>query len=183
MFSGCRHPLSPPMGSRWWCRHGWDHLNPGSSPLAPAACAFCLESLAVSKESPPTGHRIQRGRGSHIIPIVQASTGKTLRSGTGKTPKEIGVEAVCGGRGVEISGALSVTPMPPRPDRGPCQPGLPALGRGQARHAGSRPGASTTYGQKAKAAGSPPPNPRATPKPREAESEQAGGARFRAPIG
>lgn len=144
---------------------------------------FYLEGLADLKDSPPTGHRIQRGRGSYNIPIVQASTCKELRSGPGKTPEEIGVGAVGAGRGVESPGAPSATPMAPRREREPCQPGLPAPGSGQARHAGSRPGASTTYGQKAKAAGSPPPNPRATPKHREAGSRQAGGARLSAPIG
>lgn len=179
MFSGCCHPLSLPLVSRWWCRHGWDPLNPGSSPCSAWRAGRAPENLH------PLAIESSERRGSHLIPTVQASTCTKLRSGTGGTPKEIGVQrlSVWGGRGLAIPGALSVTPMPPRPDRGPCQPGLPALGRGQARHAGSRPGASTTYGQKAKAAGSPPPHPRATPKLREAGSEQAGGARCGAPIG
>lgn len=93
---------------------------------------FCLESGAGSRESPPTGHRIQRERGSHLIPTVQASTCTKLRSGTGGTPKEIGVQRLSvwgGGAGTgNPGGSVSDTHAAP-----------PGPGTLSARSAGTRP--------------------------------------------
>lgn len=126
MCSRCRHPRSRPMVSRWWCRHGWDQPNPGCSLLAGSRCVLLgelgrLQGIPTHWPSNPAraGEPPHpRGAGFHL---------QRAEVGNWENPK--------GGRGRGCARGGSGNPwrsdsdtMPPRPERGPGQPGLPAPG-------------------------------------------------------
>lgn len=129
----------------------------------------------VGWQSPKSLHPLtlesSEGEGVTLLPKGRFPPAK-LKSGD---PKESSVGALW-----EVPAAPYMTPMPPRPDsQGPCQPGLPGLGRGQACHSGSRPPRQHPRGQRPRPQGHPARDP-VGPSSRE---RRAGGARRRAPIG